>query len=86
LFNLLRAGSVFCAVTWQFGHKRSRRFIVVPAKAGTHTPRPVLLEKKDNDQRAKQFPLVVMGPGLRRDDGKYYSVSTAAGASGIGQV
>jgi len=47
---------------------RRRSFFVVPAKAGTHTPRPALLEKKDNDQRVKQFPLVVMGPGLRRDD------------------
>jgi hypothetical protein len=27
--------------------------IVVPAKAGIHTPRPALLEKKDNAQRAK---------------------------------
>src|SRR5882672_9727903 len=26
---------------------------VVPANAGTHTPRPELLEKEDNDQRAK---------------------------------
>jgi len=34
-------------------------------KAGTHTPRPVLLEKKDNDWRANQLPLVAMGPGPR---------------------
>jgi hypothetical protein len=44
-------------------------FRVVPAQAGTHTPQPILLEKEDNDQRAKQLSLVVMGPGLRRDDG-----------------
>src|SRR5262245_44400142 len=42
---------------------------VVPAQAGTHTPRPLLSEKIDNDLRANQFPPVVMGPGLRRDDG-----------------
>src|SRR4026209_942722 len=28
------------------------RSSVVPAKAGTHTPRPALLEEEDNDQRA----------------------------------
>jgi len=28
--------------------------VVVPAQAGTHTPRQFLLERKDNDQRAKQ--------------------------------
>jgi hypothetical protein len=38
------------------------------AHRGTHTPQPVLLEKGSNDRRAKQQPLVVMGPGLRRDD------------------
>jgi len=42
--------------------------LVVPAKAGTHTPRPEFVGKKDHDLCAKQFPLVVMGPGLRRDD------------------
>jgi hypothetical protein len=42
-----------------------RHIRVVPAKAGTHTPRPMLLRKKDNDQRAKQLPPVVMGPGSR---------------------
>jgi hypothetical protein len=40
---------------------------VVPAKAGTHTPRPI-------DRAIQQTPyfkqqaFVVMGPGLRRDD------------------
>jgi len=38
---------------------------VVPANAGTHTPRPSLLEKTDSDRRAKQFPPVVMGPCVR---------------------
>jgi hypothetical protein len=41
---------------------------VVPANAGTHAPRPNLLEKEDNDQRITQLALVVMGPGVRRDD------------------
>jgi len=27
--------------------------LVVPAQAVTHTPRPMLLKKEDNDQRAK---------------------------------
>jgi hypothetical protein len=44
------------------------KFIVVPANAGTHTPRLEWLEKEDNDQRAKQGALVVMGPCVRRDD------------------
>jgi hypothetical protein len=28
----------------------------------------MLLEEKDNDEREEQFPLVFVGPGLRRDD------------------
>jgi hypothetical protein len=43
-------------------------FSVVPAKAGTHTPQPTLLEKEGHDYRAQQLRPVVMGPGLRRDD------------------
>jgi hypothetical protein len=50
------------------GSRRRHISFVVPAKAGTHTPQPILLEMEDNDQRAKQLPLVDMGPGLRRDD------------------
>jgi hypothetical protein len=38
---------------------------VVRANAETYTPRQMLLEKEDNDQRANQRPLVAMGPGSR---------------------
>jgi len=31
---------------------------VVPAKAGTHTPRPALLAKEDNDRRANQLQAI----------------------------
>jgi hypothetical protein len=31
-----------------------KKFLVVPAKAGTHTPWPMLQEKKNNGQRVKQ--------------------------------
>src|SRR5882672_6039783 len=35
--------------------------IVVPANAGSHTPRPSCWNEADNDRRAKQLPPVVMG-------------------------
>jgi hypothetical protein len=41
--------------------------IVVPANAGTHTPRPLVGKILLEDFRATQRP-VVMGPGVRRDD------------------
>jgi hypothetical protein len=44
---------------------RSTKLFVVPANAGTHTPWPMLQEKKDNGQRVKQLPPVAMGPGSR---------------------
>jgi hypothetical protein len=40
---------------------------VVPAKAGTHTLRRALLRALE-DGLSQQHPLVIMGPGLRRDD------------------
>ena len=39
---------------------------VVPAHAGTHTPRPCL--GQDGRRLPKQQRVVVMGPGIRRDD------------------
>src|SRR5712691_9034888 len=43
---------------------------VVPAKAGTHTPRRILFEKKWSTALLQQLPTVVMGPCFRRDDGE----------------
>src|SRR6266850_5125655 len=42
---------------------------VVPANAGTRAPRPLLLNKITNTSR-NQLPPVVMGPCVRRDDGR----------------
>src|SRR5438874_987853 len=51
-----------------------QRARVVPANAGTHTPRPFLLEKADNDDRTKRRWLWVPAPvrncALGRDDGE----------------
>jgi hypothetical protein len=43
--------------------------VVVPAKAGTHTPRPCF-ERRCSTAFAQPQPPVVMGPGVRRDDGR----------------
>ena len=63
-----------------WGDVGARVYLVVPAQAGTDTPQPALLEKEDNDVREKQFPLVVMGPGLRRDDKEPYRFALACSA------
>jgi hypothetical protein len=49
----------------QVGVRRPKHNVVVPAKAGTHTPRPIGIA-----MAPVVFALtaVVMGPGLRRDD------------------
>jgi hypothetical protein len=74
-----RASGTPCAL-WILGAKNTCKaraqcvartrshFVVVPAYAGTHTPRPLLLKKEDNAHREKQLPPVAMGPGVRRDD------------------
>ena len=54
---------------------------VAPANAGAHTPRQMLSEKEDHDQRKKQFPLVVMGPCFRRDDVRTYAVTASTRSS-----
>jgi hypothetical protein len=47
-----RATSYHANLGRNASRERRHTSSVVPAKAGTHTPQPVLLEKKDNDQRA----------------------------------
>src|SRR5438046_64771 len=65
----MRSSFCICRWFWAWERNESRKPIaVVPANAGTHTPRPWLLKKEDNDQRVKQLPPVVMGPCVRRDD------------------
>src|SRR4051812_21125360 len=48
-----------------------RHIQVVPAKAGTHTPRPLLLKKEDNDLRAKAIS--AGGYGSRPSPGRQSS-------------
>ena len=45
------------------------KVLVVPANAGTHTPRPRDLSKCPLFGFVQQRPPVVMGPCVRRDDG-----------------
>jgi hypothetical protein len=44
---------------------------VVPANAGTHTPRPLVLEKT-RQRTSHQLRSVAMGPCVRRDDGRAF--------------
>jgi len=46
-----------------------RRYAVVPAKAGTHNHRPLLLRKVD--RHFSKRPPRRMGPCFRRDDGDH---------------
>ena len=49
---------------------QTQYLIVIPAKAGTHKPQRRLFGEMIVDGFCQQRTLVVMGPGLRRDDGR----------------
>src|SRR5882724_4442659 len=58
-----------------FSHKgRRKKSPVVPAKAGTHNHQWL---RRDRSHSQLELRLVVMGPGLRRDDGGVYSTISA---------
>src|SRR2546421_10583225 len=67
--SIFEGGKEFASL----GQKRAARILfVVPAQAGTHTPRRMLLEKCWSTALLEQRDPVVMGPGLRRgDDGRW---------------